>query len=358
MSGAAIVVGVLLLGAAFVAITWFIWRWRYPAVTRADAIISIATGDGWRITVHRYRPRNDDGRGEPVLLCHGAFSNHWNFEEPLNASIVESLAGAGYDCWILDYRSCRSAKPPAGVQRTAAAMDDILMHDLPATIAHIRAETGFAKLHWVGHSLGGMLLYMADSAWEELPVASAATLGAPPCFDGLCISRHRLLRVFIRYAFPLVAFLARWGAPVVAMLRPNLRMFPINWRNLHPGVTPGTFFRLMDLAPYGVAAPLEQWAVTNTWIIGDGIDVREGLKTLRPPLLAIYGAGDPLTPLVNARRFFDQIPHDDKWLLVLSKENGHCADYSHIDLAFARYGQSEVHAPIIQWLREHPINTA
>ena len=355
MTVPALAAGAIIAAAAFIAVTWFIWRWRYPEKQRADEAVSITTDDGWRICAHRYRPRNVDGPGEPVLLCHGAFSNHWNFEEPRGESFADSLAGAGYDCWVLDYRSCRSAVPPEGVRRTAATMDDILMRDLPAAIERIRAETGFSQVHWVGHSLGGMLLYMAECAWDDWPVASAATLGSPPGFDGLRIRRRRFLRLVIEHAFTVTAFFARWSAALAALIRINHPMFPINWRNLHPDVTPGTFFNLVDLMPHGAAGPLEHWAATNTWIIRDGVDVREGLKHLRTPLLAIFGAGDPLVPLANARRFFDAIALDDKRMLMLSRENGSHADYSHVDLAFARHGETEIHAPIIHWFRQHPI---
>jgi hypothetical protein len=40
-------------------------------------------------------------------------------------------------------------------------------------------------------------------------------------------------------------------------------------------------------------------------------------------------------------------------MIYLSRATGSSANYNHIDLAFAREGEREVFAPILEWLQAH-----
>ncbi len=333
---------------------WALFVYRHPGKPRADEVHFIATEDGWRIAAHRYRPKASGAHGEPVLLCHGIFANHRNFEEPPGGAIVGSLTEAGYDCWALDYRICRSAQAPAG-EWFEATLDDVLLKDLPAAIQHIQERTGFSRIHWVGHSLGGMLFFAYETVCGAEAIASAAVLGAPPSFEGVHMPRRRLLGLLFYYVPSALSFLVRLAAPIAGFMRLRLRLVPINWANVHPDVSPGAFFNLVDVAPYPAAREAEEWAVTGQWLMNHGrTDVAAETNKLRTPLLGLYAAYDPLARRDNVTRLFNSLSHDDKKLIVLSTEFGYSADYKHVDLAFARHGREEVHRPIVEWLRAYP----
>ncbi|MFP4173005.1 MAG: alpha/beta fold hydrolase [Candidatus Hydrogenedentota bacterium] len=348
------ILAALFASTSLLAGLWALLVHRYPGKPRADEAHFIATEDGWRIAAHRHRPKDPGAHGEPVLLCHGIFVNHRNFEAPAGGAIVDSLTEAGYDCWALDYRICRSAHAPAG-ERFEATLDDVLLKDLPAAIQHIQERTGFSRIHWVGHSLGGMLFFAYEIVHGAAAVASATVLGAPPRFDGVHMTRRRLLGLLFYHVPTVLSFVVRLGAPLVFSMRLRSRLLPINWANVHPDVTPGVFFHLVDLAPYPAAREAEEWAVTGRWVMNHGkTDVAAETHKLRTPLLGLYAAYDPLARRENVVQLFDSLSHGDKKLIVLSTEFGYSADYNHVDLAFARRGREETHRPIVEWLRAYP----
>src|SRR3990172_6019586 len=55
--------------------------------------------------------------------------------------------------------------------------DDHVRLDVPAALAAVRAATGAAAVHWVGHSQGGLIGMAASAAFPER-VASLVALGA------------------------------------------------------------------------------------------------------------------------------------------------------------------------------------
>lgn len=77
-----------------------------PPFERASEVHDVHTDDGWIIRLYRYKPDSEYG-GEPVLMCHGAFANHHNFDIPEGNSLADYLCAAGYDCWLMDYRGDR-----------------------------------------------------------------------------------------------------------------------------------------------------------------------------------------------------------------------------------------------------------
>jgi len=344
---------VLILVIAAAVGYWIVLSRKYSKYPRADEIHEVKTGDLWSVLLYRYKPKSGDG--EPVLLCHSAVANQFNFTEPPGNSLVDVLVKEGFDCWAIELRGSRSSAPPYVRRRWAVSMDDYLAHDLPAAVKHIRQQTRYAKVHWVGHSMGGMLLYAYVAAHGPGPIASAATLGAPPGFEGVRFRNPQAL-LFLHGLCP-VAFdyLLRGLTPLLTWLRPRTRLVPINWDNVHPDIGAATFFNLLEAPPPNAAKELASWAAGKPWhMLDDAVDVEAGLKNLRVPLLAIFGAADPLAPVANAEAFFAALPGRDKKFLMLSAKNKKKADYNHADLAFGKNSVKDVFEPIADWFKKHP----
>ncbi|MBI5094420.1 MAG: alpha/beta fold hydrolase [Candidatus Hydrogenedentes bacterium] len=275
---------------------------------------------------------------------------------PPGESLADYLSQAGYDCWAIDLRGTRSSIPPYGRKREAESLDDYVFEDIPAAIETIQRETGYSQVHWVGHSLGGMLLYAYDAAFGSKQLACGVTLGSPAGFAGAHMARPGVLLYVLRYARPALSVLVRALAPLFNRFQPNVRGLPMNWENLKPGVNTRVFFNVFDPNSYWIARELTGWAISRSWRMRNGtLDVDAGMKKLGTPLFAIYGSRDPLTPRGVVQDFFDALPGDDKKMLVLGKDEGADMDYSHIDLAFSKNAEKEVYEPIADWLRLHPI---
>ncbi|MFC1611811.1 alpha/beta fold hydrolase, partial [Myxococcota bacterium] len=125
-------------------------RWlRSPAAPAEQ--FDVLARDGVRLAVHRVRPDSRDGPA--VMLLHGLASNRRAFHFP-GRSLAEWLAGRGFDCYLPELRGCGESERPA----FDWWIDEYLCQDLPAIIDAIRLRNGNVQIHWVGHSLGGLLL--------------------------------------------------------------------------------------------------------------------------------------------------------------------------------------------------------
>lgn len=320
----------------------------------ADEVYAVTTEDGWKLRLFRHLPR-EGGQGEPVLLCPGVVANHWEFELPSAGSLVDALTQAGYDCWILDPRGRRSSRPAIGQSYDDVAMDDWLNQDLPAAIDYVRVATRYDYVHYVGHSMGGMLLYAFNAAFGQDKIASGTTLASPVGFEGLGKRNYGPVVKALRLRSQ-VEYIVRALAPLAMLFKLQASFLPINWSNLSPKVGARALYNMLELPSHRVGAELEFWVRQEIWRMNnDELDVAASLAEFDLPLLAIYAAADPLVPIHRARAFFEAIPHQDKRMIVLSRENGHSADYNHIDLVMGKRSWDEVYQPIIDWLREHPI---
>jgi len=327
---------------------------RYPDPVHADEVHTIPTEDVWQIRLYRRRPRG--GEGEPILFCHSLSSNHLNFEIPRGESIVDVLSEAGFDCWTIDTRACRSAIPPRGTRKLSATLDDVLLKDLPAAVAFIKEKSGFERVHWVGHSLGGMLLYAYVLKFGPDDIASAVTFGAPPGFKHTRLPSRKLLTTVAPFTYGLMSFFFRGLIPVATVIHPKTDLIPINWDNAHPKLTNAELFYAVEMPMPRIGGELSGWASKGVWrMCADTLDVQERLPELNIPLFAIFGGSDPLIPQEVAETFFTSLRSNDKKMAVLSKHNGYSANYSHIELVFALNGREEVFEPVLAWIQAHPI---
>lgn len=344
-----------LTGLAALALGWwYLLCAMWPERLRTTEVHTVATGDLWQLRLCRYRK----GRapGEPVLLVHGANANHHNFTSPEGGCLVDHLVAKGYDCWGIDLRGCRSSQAPFERDPDAVTMDDYLLQDLPAAVDYILRRTGYDQVHWVGHSLGGMLLYAYAQRFGTGQIASGATLGAPTGFDGVRMRKPvELLFVLRWFRAPLGAAM-RAFVPFALLAGRGFSLFPVNLRNRPRRMGAAHFFNMIENPLPNVLGELGFQINRKIWRMdGDRLDVKAGLAGMRLPLLAVYGVRDPFTPLEEARAFFDRLPTDDKQLLILGKAQGHKHDYDHCDLAFGEDGAREVFEPVARWIAAHPM---
>jgi len=352
---AAWVIGGLIVAAG---LAW-LWLYRVGArmgEVRADEVHMVVTPDLWRIRLCRYKPKT--GPGEPVFLCHGFMSNQFNFTLPDGEAIVDYLTQRGYDCWTVDLRGNLSSVAPFGRTYDDPTMDDYLLKDIPAALDFIRKTTGSPRVHWIGHSMGGMLLYAYNATFGGAKIASAVTLGSPIGFEGLEFHDPKPL-LFLRRVIGRLAFrgVMRVLLSVFVRIKPQITLVPVAFSNLHKAFFDAdTFFMTVDTPPIKVAENLAQAAMIKTWKVKNGeVDVFKGLRRMHTSLFAIFGAADPLVPAQTVDAFFEKVTAPDKKLLLLSKDNGFADDYSHLDLVFGKEAPREVFQPIVDWLKAHPV---
>jgi polyhydroxyalkanoate synthase len=355
MSGLLIGLGVAGGLLLLVCLYWVVIRSMYPEKLRTNEVHTVVTHDLWKLRMCRYRKGRTEG--EPILFVHGFNANQHNFTAPPGGCLVDYLVEKGHDCWAIDLRGNRSSQPPFEHFRSDATIDDIVRYDIPAAIYYIRKQTGYGKVHWIGHSMGGMLLYAYDLYAGHDYISCGVTLGAPIGFANTRDTVPGFVTKFAKTCPIFAGNLLRAFVPIAMLLRLGTRLFPINLRNLATGLHAGHFFTMLDTPPPRILEEIAFWQKHHVWrMFEDTLDVAAGLKDLRVPLLAFYGPLDPFVDLESAQAFIDQLPHKDKQIIVLSKANGCACDYSHCDLAFGKEGAKEVFEPAAKWLAAHPIH--
>ena len=99
----------------------------------------------------------------PVFLAHGlvSSSSQWVFGPP-EKSLGYLLADAGYDVWMGNTRGNTYSRNHVWLDPCSSCpefwsygFDDSGVYDYSAEIDHILEVTGYEKLHFVGHSMGG-----------------------------------------------------------------------------------------------------------------------------------------------------------------------------------------------------------
>ncbi len=344
-----VVVGIALLIALYTLLLTSI----YPESIRTNEIYYVRTNDLWLLRVCRYRKSR--ATGEPVLLVHGMGANQNNFTCPENGSLVDYLREKGYDCWTVDLRGSRSSEPPFERTRDEVCMEDFFRDDLPSVLTHILKNTNYAKVHWVGHSMGGMLLYAYALHCGGEEIASGTTLGSPLDFSDAAGKAPTWVIAVGEKCPALAGTVIRSIVPIVKFLRLGSRVFPINHKNLPDSMTAGDFVNMLENP-----LPMLMWQVRH-WIksreyklLNGGLDVPARIVDFPVPLLAFFAPQDPFIDIDRAKGWFESIKVADKKMVVCAEEQGFAVDYNHCDLAFSKAADKEVFEPILRWLEEHP----
>lgn len=325
----------------------------YPEKIRTNEVYQVRTEDLWTIRVCRYRKSR--APGEPVLLVHGMGANQNNFTSPPNGCLVDYLAEKGYDCWTLDLRGSKSSQPPFERTRNEVKMEDFFTKDIPAVIAFVQQTTHYDKVHWIGHSMGGMLLYAYAQSGSGDLIASGTTLGSPINFNDAA-NNMPLWVIRLGGKCPaLSGSIIRGMIPIVKLLRLPFNIFPVNQRNLPPTLDAGQLMNMIEDPLPALMQQVVHWIKSGEYSLLDGtLDIAAGLSNFPIPLLAFYASKDPFIDADHALEFFNTIRLEDKKAIVCSKANGFVEDYSHCDLAFSKEADREIFEPILKWLTAHP----
>jgi hypothetical protein len=195
-----------------------------------SAVESFITADGITLKLKRYA---NEG-AQPVLFAHGFTGNGLEFDLPhLEHNIALYLAERGYDVWMSSFRGCGREPYMCGVGDWRHSVDHLAALDAPALIEGVRERTG-RKPVWIGHSMGGIVLYMylqgvkpvsmdgslrvttdPDLARERNDsILGGITIGSPPglhCGGGDWIARLERLPFFEKVTGLLAGFIEQAG---------------------------------------------------------------------------------------------------------------------------------------------------
>lgn len=310
------------------------------------------TNDGWELALTRYVPAEASGR--PVLLCHGISANSRHMDLDRNHSLARWLAGRGREAWTLSLRGTGESDgiDPGKGRPPGFDFDTLWKEDLPAAVGKVREVTGADAVDYVGHSMGGMILYAYLSQGGG-GIHRAVTLGSPTRFKwggrwaGTLIRNTRSTWQK-EDAIP-VTFVARAFFPLMGELGTLSDAF-YNPEN----VTKETFKRVaaMGLSDISGALALQMVGFMDSgeFRSADGqIDFRRDMAKISVPVLVVAGKLDRVATVPGVKDGYWALGGDKEWSLV-GRENGARSDYGHLDLVVGEHAPNEVFAPVKEFL--------
>ncbi len=326
---------------------------------------STRTHDGWHLALYRYLPAARSHR-TPVLLCHGMSSNRWDMDGPGDISLARYLLRRGYDVWVVELRGAgRSTRPTWwNGKRYDWRFEDYVQHDAPALLRKVLHETGAGQIHWVGHSMGGMIAYALLMTPMHSKIASAVTLGSPTMSDvghpalDFGLPYRGLLRLLPPRV--LLGTLARLGAPFATLLAYVLStsIAELGW---HEGNADVRLLRTLMLTavddlPASLLREFARWYETKAMSDRYGMfDFTEHLERITTPILIIAGSKDGLTPARDLEHVYKRIASRDRSFRIVGKKYGDARDYSHADLILGLHAPTDVYPVVLQWLDKHRV---
>jgi predicted alpha/beta hydrolase len=218
-----------------------------------------------------------------------------------DGSFAASLADAGLDVYVADFRGHgRSMPPRAG--HGDWSFDDLVELDLPAIVATAASasELDLGELALIGHSLGGLVACAALGTGRIAPVRVVG-LAATSVWLGETLARRALMGAYRG----ITQLLGR--APIRAL-----------------GV--GT----ADEAA-GYVDQLTGWARHGRWTSLRGVDYRAALEAIDVPAFAFTGATDWMCRPRDASQIAKRIPGCEP-LRVVGKSHGDPLDPDHFEL--------------------------
>ncbi len=317
-----------------------------------DEIHFVKTGDGVTIALFHYVPKGGKSHKEPVLFCHGLGANMHNFDLDREYSPARYLADNGYDTWIVNLRGA-DVKGIVEYKEWGFDYDDYLKKDIPSAVSYIQDKTSEPRLFWIGHSMGGMLLYSYLLTGGGDAIKGGIAIGSPMVFKGTegMIGWIIKSRIFTDTSRKLhYDAIARFLTPLTGKFKTVFERYQLNVGNVD--------FKLIRKAQYNAVTPLSNRLLTQfvRWLreseikLSDGFNVTAGLEGIMTPFLGVSGGGDRISSPDNTAYGYDRIQSPDKTHVVLSKKNGFAADYGHIDMLFGRKAREEVYPLLKQWL--------
>ncbi|XP_024313889.1 triacylglycerol lipase 2 isoform X3 [Brachypodium distachyon] len=179
----------------------------------------VTTEDGYilslkRIPHGRFDTNSTNNTRQPVLLFHGLMVDgvSWLLGTP-KQSLGFLLADGGFDVWFANTRGTNTSRNHTSLSPKDPAYwnwtwDEIAAYDLPSVLELVYNHTGGQKVHYIGHSLGTLIILAAFSEHKVLHLVRSAVLLCPIAY--LSRTKSKLTRlaaeIFLAEAFHFLGY--------------------------------------------------------------------------------------------------------------------------------------------------------
>ncbi|MBI2570006.1 MAG: alpha/beta fold hydrolase [Candidatus Schekmanbacteria bacterium] len=351
--------------------------YRMESVKNTAPVVHKAqTSDGWKLALHRYPVTGTAPAGDPIIFCHGISSNRFNWGVDAENSLPVFLSRRGHDVWLLELRGAGESEWPEafGGKDYDWSFDTYVQYDVPAAIDYVRTTTGKARVNWIGHSMGGMIIlaYMASypagpeqAAKAPLPPASEPPLGwvvtlGSPTKKGPIDRESKVLQFIVPFetvvkTMPFVPgnIGTKMIAPFSAWGETFWDLLIWNKKNMDRKTIKYAAANAVNNISRGVALEFIKWLKTGQWMnVDDSFDFRANLQRITTPALIVAGSLDGLAPPTHVEPGFELLRSPLKRYLQLGRNYGFSADYGHVDMVMGLRAADEVFPKIADFVDE------
>lgn len=341
------------------------------------------TEDGLTLCLRRYEPETLDANKNPVILCHGLGYNLLFWDLADKVSLPAYLARNGYDVWSLSLRGAAPSSQPlasslrklgrfnlepevfktmqnrvADVKMTDWSVDDHIRYDVPAALDYVREQTGSGKVHWIGHSMGGMIMFawLGQGGTEAAaPIKSFVAVAVPMAvFHPLSEPFNFLLDT--QPALQIGSRIVGSSAPATAGLifgdmNTEIDKLFYNGKNVGEDVI-RSLFRLAqeEISPGQLDQLLEMVRNERFCSLDKTIDYTAQLSSVVTPTCFMVGTVDNMATVGAVQYAYREIAGETKRFELFGRVNGHKNDYGHNDIIIGQNARNEVYPAILKWL--------
>ena len=323
------------------------WKGLTASGTRAQHY-SVPTDDGVSLCLRRVRPPRIGQKGPTVMLLHGLGANHRGFHFP-GRSLARWLAARGHDVWLPELRGHGHST----VRRYDWCLDEYLQYDLPAILAAIRKYSGAERIHWVGHSMGGILLMCYGALHPGAPIAGGVAVASALDY-GVGKTGFADLLPLRPVLEPLGAIpygsLVHLLAPVMGEGRLSMvEKFNVWPSNVEPEMIRKLHADCFHSIPTSLLIHLATTFEPEGLCVCQGVRVCQEAPSVSFPLRLIAGSRDAQVS-VQAVEHTAGLIGDNTDVVVRGASSG-CRDhYGHWDLLIGRRAPREVWPRIAEWI--------
>jgi pimeloyl-ACP methyl ester carboxylesterase len=276
-------------------------------------------------------------------------------------SLARYLTEQGFEVWVPELRGAglSAAPPDAGRRAWAWDLDTLIDQDVPAILSLVLDRSGAPTLDWVGHSMGGMVIFGHLSKTGDDPrIRSVFALASPgdltlvkPSIRGALGLSETLSKVFSALDIRVLGgIFAPFGG--ILLRAPQPGPF-VNADNMESWVARRAMAHLLVdvnlqmMSQFGKAAYggrpgiLDRAGETN---------YLDGLSTLETPAFFAAGSADGVALPDSVQATFEAWGGDQSEFKIFGRNHGDSADYGHGDIVLGPRAPDDVFPRVRDWL--------
>jgi pimeloyl-ACP methyl ester carboxylesterase len=318
------------------------------------------TKDGRKIHIMFFKGEEKKKRNFPVILCHGlgAQGRYWYFDDEL--SWPKKLNDEGFDVFVPDLR---------GVGKTGGPYDfsfEDYIYDVEAILEKVLKVEGVDKAHWVGHSMGGMVIYLSVSRNPQIQkklksftaISSPYTIWGPWELWKITHKNYENLSQFFKKvdSIPFSTFsysFSIFGDIIYPILKITKLIYLEN------------FVWNLDNVPRDIRKKAMRYATgpVSTRVLEKFSKVFLGyedfnfsFEKFKVPALFIVGTKDYLATPPTVKLAYSKASSENKKFILAGVGEGFQTDYGHVDITASKLATEEIFSQVLNFIEENDSN--